>query len=151
MRIELKGKAKIITVIAVFLIALATGLLLENLRNDKFTVETISQTATAVPTESAVISDAADESKYQEKTIAPPTGEPLSVSETNMVSNGKININTADAETLTLIKGIGESLAKRIIDYRTEHGPFETIEEIVNVSGIGEKKLNDMRDVICVE
>ena len=68
-----------------------------------------------------------------------------------MVNDGKININTASKELLMEINGIGESLATRIVEYRTQNGPFESIEEIVNVSGIGQKKLENMRDMICVE
>ena len=48
-----------------------------------------------------------------------------------------VNINTADAEQLQTLNGIGQKLAERIIEYRTNHGPFQTIEEIQNVSGIG--------------
>ena len=41
--------------------------------------------------------------------------------------------------------GIGEKLARRIVDYRAEHGPFSTVDELVNVSGIGEGKLEALR------
>jgi competence protein ComEA len=47
-----------------------------------------------------------------------------------------ININTATLSTLTTLPGIGDILGQRIIDYRAEFGPFQTIEEIMNVSGI---------------
>ena len=46
--------------------------------------------------------------------------------------------------------GIGEGLAKRIVAYRTEHGPFEGPEGLMEVSGIGEKKLEELRDYITV-
>ncbi len=48
------------------------------------------------------------------------------------------------------LPGIGEGLAKRIVDYRTEHGPFEGPEGLLEVSGIGEKKLEELRDYITV-
>ena len=51
----------------------------------------------------------------------------------------RIDLNTADATTLTAIPGIGPALAERILTYRTEHGPFLAIEELMAVSGIGEK------------
>ena len=57
---------------------------------------------------------------------------------------------TADGEELATLPGIGEGLAKRIVDYRTEHGPFEGPEGLMEVSGIGEKKLEELRDYITV-
>lgn len=61
-----------------------------------------------------------------------------------------ININTANAETLTALPGIGPALAQRILDYRTEHGPFSTLEDLKKVSGIGEGKLAELRDCATV-
>lgn len=62
----------------------------------------------------------------------------------------KININTADAEELTALPGIGEKISERIIEYRTENGRFYSIEEIMEVSGIGEAKFEAIKDMICV-
>jgi competence protein ComEA len=62
----------------------------------------------------------------------------------------KININTATLEELTLLKGVGESLAQRIIDYREESGPFENAQDLLNVKGIGPKILSDNLDRITV-
>ena len=64
--------------------------------------------------------------------------------------NTPININTADETTLMLLKGIGEAKAKAIIEYR-EAQPFETIEDIMKVSGIGEKTFENIKDRITVE
>ena len=61
-----------------------------------------------------------------------------------------VDLNTAEAEELATLPGIGEGLAKRIVDYRTEHGPFEGPEGLMEVSGIGEKKLEELRDYITV-
>lgn len=66
------------------------------------------------------------------------------------VQDGKVNINTADIETLCTLTGIGESKAFSIIAYRTANGGFESIEQIKEVSGIGEEIYNDIKDKICV-
>lgn len=62
-----------------------------------------------------------------------------------------IDINTAEKEDLTRIKGIGDYLADEIIYYRNETGGFNNIEEIMNVNGIGEKIFAEIRDFIYVE
>ncbi|MBT8341009.1 MAG: helix-hairpin-helix domain-containing protein [Desulfatitalea sp.] len=61
---------------------------------------------------------------------------------------GKININTANAEELMTLKGIGESYAKSIIEYRETNGPFQTAEDLMKVKGIGEKTIANNKDRI---
>ena len=61
-----------------------------------------------------------------------------------------VNVNTADAEELETLTGIGPSLAQAIIDYRTEHGAFRTAEDMLNVKGIGEAKLEGFRAEITL-
>ena len=62
-----------------------------------------------------------------------------------------LNINTATAEELEELNGIGSVLAQRIIDYRTANGPFETVEELLEVKGIGESTLARFREEITAE
>jgi len=64
--------------------------------------------------------------------------------------SGKININNADLSQLEEINGIGPVYAQRIIDYRQAKGPFQKIEDIVNVKGIGDKTFEKMKDQITV-
>ena len=64
-------------------------------------------------------------------------------------SGDKININTADAEQLIKLKGIGPALAQRIIDYREQNGAFKAVDDIKNVRGIGDKKFADIKDKIA--
>jgi len=62
-----------------------------------------------------------------------------------------VNINTASCEELCTLPGIGDALANRIIAYREEHGLFAAAEELMNVSGIGEKKFEAIRERITLE
>ena len=66
------------------------------------------------------------------------------------ITNGKVNLNLADSATLQTIPGIGPSKAERIIDYRTTQGRFKKAEDIMNITGIGEKTFESIRDYITV-
>lgn len=61
-----------------------------------------------------------------------------------------ININTADQATLELLPGIGKTYAERIIEYREQNGGFKSVEELINVRGIGEKRLERLRPVVTI-
>lgn len=61
-----------------------------------------------------------------------------------------VNINTATQTELETLPGIGTSTALKIINYRNENGRFETIDDIKNVSGIGDIKFNNIKDLICI-
>jgi competence protein ComEA len=63
---------------------------------------------------------------------------------------GLVNINTAGLEELESLPGIGPSLGQRIIDYREQHGPFHSVDDLDDVSGIGEKTLEDLRPLVTV-
>jgi len=64
--------------------------------------------------------------------------------------DGKINLNEASVEEITTLNGIGPKKAQAIVDYREENGPFQQEEDLLNVSGIGEKTLENLRDEIIV-
>jgi len=66
-------------------------------------------------------------------------------------SAGKVNVNTATAEQLALLPGIGPALAGRIVAHRAENGPFQTIDELVAVRGIGERSLERLRPYVTLE
>ena len=66
------------------------------------------------------------------------------------LTNAKVNINTASAEELMSLSGIGPTKAQAIVDYRTNFGNFTSIDQLTSVSGIGEKTLAKIRDDITV-
>lgn len=61
-----------------------------------------------------------------------------------------VNINTATAEQLMQIKGIGEKKAQAIIEYRKSHGPFKKVEELELVKGIGEHFIHEHKNMLAV-
>ena len=78
---------------------------------------------------------------------APPTPH---ASAPEGASSTKININTASMSDLDTLSGVGPSTAKAIIDYRTKNGPFGSVEDLLNVRGIGPAKLDAMREQVTV-
>ena len=127
--------AIIVTLFAGFLIGLLAG---RGVQSGMVEISPLLQQANAAPTAKGISVPAES-----------ATNEPAVQSTT--VSGQKININTAPLEELETLPGIGPSIAQRIIDYRTEHGGFRNIYELINVSGIGEKKLIALLDYITVE
>ncbi|MDR0518752.1 MAG: helix-hairpin-helix domain-containing protein [Clostridiales Family XIII bacterium] len=65
-------------------------------------------------------------------------------------ADSKVNINTADSAALQTLNGVGPATAQKIMDYRAQHGGFAKIEDIKNVSGIGDKTFEKLRDYITV-
>jgi competence protein ComEA len=65
-------------------------------------------------------------------------------------TTGLVNINTASATELETLSGIGEVLAGAIVDYRTENGPFASVDDLEDVSGIGPATLEEIRDQVTV-
>lgn len=115
---------KIALAVFVFLAVGTAGTVMEKFERDRFVVETV--------TDKAEIEDA----------LADVSG---------IGEDGRININTAPKDELVMLDGIGEKIAQRIIDYRTEHGDFAVIEELSLVSGISDKTIERIRDKICVK
>jgi competence protein ComEA len=65
-------------------------------------------------------------------------------------SSGLINVNTASATELETLSGIGEVLAATIVEYRTQNGPFASVDDLLDVSGIGPATLEEIRDQVTV-
>ena len=65
--------------------------------------------------------------------------------------DSQLNLNTATVEQLEALPGVGPELAQRILDYRTQHGPFKNVEGLTNVKGIAEGKLAKLRDKITTD
>ena len=74
-----------------------------------------------------------------------------SVYSSSVSTSAKININTANANMLQTLPGIGPVLSERIIEYRNQNGLFGVIDDIKDVSGIAEKKYEGIKDLICVQ
>ena len=62
----------------------------------------------------------------------------------------KVNLNKASVQELIELPGIGEVLAARIVAYREEHGPFQTLDALKQVSGIGDKLVEKIRDLVVL-
>ena len=77
-------------------------------------------------------------------------GQPTEATGAPKAGDGKININLASQSELMDLPGIGNVLASRIVDYRRQNGDFSRIEDIRNVSGIGEKRYEAIQDKITI-
>ena len=109
--------------ILIFALAIVVGMLLKSVEENSFKI-------------------------VKNSTVYAPETETVAMAEQE---EEKININEADIYELDRLYGIGESLADRIIKYRTKNGKFETIYDIMKVNGIGEKLFDEIKDRICVE
>jgi len=68
----------------------------------------------------------------------------------SLAMDGKVDLNAATMEQLQQVKGIGPAIAQRILDYKQQHGSFKTVEDLLNVKGIGKSKLAALREVVTV-
>ena len=94
-----------------------------------------------------------NENLNQVNLITDGAGIGVIINDSNLEENEvevKVNINTANKEKLETLPGIGETTAQKIIDYRESNGKFKTIEDIKNVSGIGDAKFESLKDKITV-
>jgi comEA protein len=80
---------------------------------------------------------------HYEKLYAAPKSAELQADSSKLV-----NVNKASLEELETVRGIGPTLAGRIVQYREEHGPFKSSDDLVNVSGIGGAKLQKIKDQV---
>ena len=99
------------------------------------------------------IHDKTDEDSDYQDYISDESGDMISDSSSNSGSSKsqvKVNINSASQTELETLPGIGPSTAAKIISYRNENGKFKSIEDIKNVSGIGDSKFNNIKEFISV-
>lgn len=160
MKKKFSGKAKAASVVAGILAAAGLGFLWGKKRNDKFEID-----------EFTIDPDEMTENDHQEDEFAENenTADDISddnenngsdensdeeqtqdTEETDKQSTDRININTATADELSNISGIGKSKAINIIKYREENGRFDNIDDLLNVYGIARKKLDAISEYITV-
>ena len=83
--------------------------------------------------------------------LAQRAADPAPAAETaNSANAAKVNLNSATAEQLATLPGIGAATARLIIDHRTNVGKFSRVEELLNVKGIGEKKFEAIKDLLAL-
>lgn len=96
------------------------------------------------------VADNTESQSYSESQTAAKSNNQESGSSSAQAKTQTVNINTADVQTLCTLSGIGEAKAQKIIDYRNSNGSFKSADEIMNVSGIGEKTYENIKDSITV-
>lgn len=94
--------------------------------------------------EPEVISAGSPDTISEGREPAPPSREAAAT------GVGLVNINSADEDALVALPGIGRSLARRIIAWREEHGPFASVEALIDIPGIGPRNINDFRAFVTV-
>jgi competence protein ComEA len=85
-----------------------------------------------------------------EQIVVPAIGEAPAGAAPGMTGDGLVNLNTADAATLDTLPGVGPATAAKILAWREQHGRFESVDDLLDVGGIGEAKLDAIRDLVTV-
>lgn len=94
----------------------------------------------------------ADVSSQSEAYTPQSAGAVTSKAASSSKSTGKVNINTASVSQLSeKLPGIGDGIAKKVVSYRQQHGPFRSAEDIRKVPGIGEKKYEKIKGLIVIK
>lgn len=119
---------------------------LSQIPNPTFVPTTPTPTFTPSTTPAQTISPSPSSSNSSGSSASTPTTTPSQTPE----QSAKININTADKTELDKITGVGPVIAQRIIDYRQTNGPFQKIEDLKNVKGIGDVNFEKMKNEITI-
>lgn len=86
----------------------------------------------------------------QKIVIYPYSQEEVTSESSGRTDDGKVNINEADTDLLQTVPGIGPATAAKIVQYREQNGRFSSVDDLKNISGIGDKTLENMREYITV-
>ncbi len=105
----------------------------------------LATSALVLPVVDAAAASATVQGAGYSMTVAAPEG-----SQDSQESQEPVDVNTATEKVLEKIPGIGPAMAQRIIAWRKEHGPFERVEDLLNVRGIGVKTLEKLRPFVVV-
>lgn len=122
---------------AAFVLFTGGWFLASQTQGEPYTVS-VQQAAVSASSSSAAQSETSDASQNSQQPDSLLEGE-------------RIPINTADVQELDRLPGIGPTKAQAIVDYRTEHGPFQSTDQLLEVSGIGEATLEGLLDYITLD